>query len=245
MCSSSAARCCSASLRRSLFLAANATVTMAHSRTRDLKAHARRADILVAAIGKPNFVPGDWIKPGAIVIDVGINRVDIGGGKTKVVGDVDYDAAEKVAGFITPVPGRRRRDDHRLPDAQHADRRRAAIGRCRAGHLDCFAFAVRRRRKVLKLLKARTFECQFHGHGLCGALVLRQAQDEVFLGFLTLSLSKHEGRTLRSVSSSAAASLSGRPTCRPNSRRTCRPVPSDRSRWNDPWRSCRSPAAAS
>jgi methylenetetrahydrofolate dehydrogenase (NADP+) / methenyltetrahydrofolate cyclohydrolase len=88
-----------------LFLAANATVTMAHSRTRDLKAHALRADILVAAIGKPNFVPGDWIKPGAIVIDVGINRIDLGGGKTKVVGDVDYAAAEKVAGFITPVPG--------------------------------------------------------------------------------------------------------------------------------------------
>jgi methylenetetrahydrofolate dehydrogenase (NADP+)/methenyltetrahydrofolate cyclohydrolase len=88
-----------------LFLAANATVTMAHSRTRDLKAHAQRADILVAAIGKPNFVPGDWIKPGAIVIDVGINRIDLGGGKTKVVGDVDYAAAEKVAGYITPVPG--------------------------------------------------------------------------------------------------------------------------------------------
>jgi methylenetetrahydrofolate dehydrogenase (NADP+) / methenyltetrahydrofolate cyclohydrolase len=88
-----------------LFLSANATVTMAHSRTRDLKSHARRADILVAAIGKPSFVPGDWIKPGAIVIDVGINRLDIGGGKTRVVGDVDYDAAEKVAGFITPVPG--------------------------------------------------------------------------------------------------------------------------------------------
>ncbi len=88
-----------------LLLAANATVTMAHSRTRDLKAHARRADILVAAIGKPNFVPGDWIKPGGIVIDVGINRIDAGDGKTKIVGDVDYAAAEKVAGFITPVPG--------------------------------------------------------------------------------------------------------------------------------------------
>lgn len=88
-----------------LLLAANATVTMAHSRTRDLKAHARRADILVAAIGKPNFVPGDWIKPGGIVIDVGINRIDAGDGKTKIVGDVDYAAAEKVAGYITPVPG--------------------------------------------------------------------------------------------------------------------------------------------
>ncbi|MGZ5940577.1 MAG: bifunctional 5,10-methylenetetrahydrofolate dehydrogenase/5,10-methenyltetrahydrofolate cyclohydrolase [Rhizomicrobium sp.] len=88
-----------------LLLAANATVTMAHSRTRDLKAHARRADILVAAIGKPNFVPGNWIKPGGTVIDVGINRIDAGDGKTKIVGDVDYAAAEKVAGYITPVPG--------------------------------------------------------------------------------------------------------------------------------------------
>jgi methylenetetrahydrofolate dehydrogenase (NADP+)/methenyltetrahydrofolate cyclohydrolase len=88
-----------------LFLAANATVTMAHSKTRDLSGLARRADILVAAIGKPGTVQGDWVKPGAAVIDVGINRVDAGGGKTKVVGDVDYDAAAKVAGFITPVPG--------------------------------------------------------------------------------------------------------------------------------------------
>jgi methylenetetrahydrofolate dehydrogenase (NADP+)/methenyltetrahydrofolate cyclohydrolase len=88
-----------------LLLAANATVTMAHSKTRDLPALARRADILVAAIGKPNFVQGDWIKPGAVVLDVGINRIDDGGGKTKVVGDVDFAAAEKVAGFITPVPG--------------------------------------------------------------------------------------------------------------------------------------------
>ncbi len=88
-----------------LLLAANATVTMAHSKTRDLAGHARRADILVAAIGKANFVPGDWVKPGGVVIDVGINRIDAGEGKTKVVGDVDYDAAAKVAGFITPVPG--------------------------------------------------------------------------------------------------------------------------------------------
>jgi methylenetetrahydrofolate dehydrogenase (NADP+)/methenyltetrahydrofolate cyclohydrolase len=88
-----------------LFLAANATVTMAHSRTRDLPDIARRADILVAAIGKPGFVQGGWVKPGAVVVDVGINRVDAGDGKTKVVGDVDYDAAAKVAGFITPVPG--------------------------------------------------------------------------------------------------------------------------------------------
>ncbi len=88
-----------------LLLAANATVTMAHSRSRDLPALARRADILVAAIGKPEFVKGDWVKPGAVVIDVGINRVDAGAGKTKLVGDVDYESAKAVAGAITPVPG--------------------------------------------------------------------------------------------------------------------------------------------
>jgi len=88
-----------------LLLAANATVTMAHSRTRDLPAVARRADILVAAIGRPEYVKGDWVKPGATVIDVGINRVEAGGGKYKIVGDVDYAEAAKVAGAITPVPG--------------------------------------------------------------------------------------------------------------------------------------------
>jgi methylenetetrahydrofolate dehydrogenase (NADP+) / methenyltetrahydrofolate cyclohydrolase len=88
-----------------LLLAANATVTMAHSRTRNLPEVARRADILVAAIGQPLFVKGDWVKPGATVIDVGINRVDAGGDKTKLVGDVDYDEAVKHAGAITPVPG--------------------------------------------------------------------------------------------------------------------------------------------
>jgi methylenetetrahydrofolate dehydrogenase (NADP+) / methenyltetrahydrofolate cyclohydrolase len=88
-----------------LLLAANATVTMAHSRSRDLPALCRRADILVAAIGKPHFVAGDWVKPGAIVIDVGINRIDAGDGKTKIVGDVDYESAAKIAGAITPVPG--------------------------------------------------------------------------------------------------------------------------------------------
>jgi methylenetetrahydrofolate dehydrogenase (NADP+)/methenyltetrahydrofolate cyclohydrolase len=88
-----------------LLLAANATVTMAHSRTRDLPAVARRADILVAAIGRPGFVKGDWVKPGATVIDVGINRVTAADGKTAIVGDVDYDAAAKIAGAITPVPG--------------------------------------------------------------------------------------------------------------------------------------------
>jgi methylenetetrahydrofolate dehydrogenase (NADP+) / methenyltetrahydrofolate cyclohydrolase len=88
-----------------LLLAANATVTMAHSRSRDLPAIARRADILVAAIGKPEMVKADWIKPGAVVIDVGINRVDAGEGRTRLVGDVDYNAAKDVAGAITPVPG--------------------------------------------------------------------------------------------------------------------------------------------
>ena len=86
-------------------LAANATVTMAHSRSRDLPMLARRADILIAAIGKPEFVKADWVKPGAVVIDVGINRVDAGEGKTRLVGDVDYAAAKEVAGAITPVPG--------------------------------------------------------------------------------------------------------------------------------------------
>ena len=88
-----------------LLLAANATVTMAHSKTRDLAGHARRADILVAAIGKPLFVKGDWIKPGATVVDVGINRVAAGEGKTKLVGDVDFAEAAKHAAYITPVPG--------------------------------------------------------------------------------------------------------------------------------------------
>jgi methylenetetrahydrofolate dehydrogenase (NADP+)/methenyltetrahydrofolate cyclohydrolase len=88
-----------------LLLAANATVTMAHSRSKDLPGLARRADILVAAIGKPEFVKGDWVKPGATVIDVGINRVEAGDGKYKLVGDVDYESARQVAGAITPVPG--------------------------------------------------------------------------------------------------------------------------------------------
>ncbi len=88
-----------------LLLAANATVTMAHSKTRDLAGTARRADILVAAIGRAEFVKGDWVKPGATVIDVGINRVEAGEGKTKLVGDVDYAEAAKIAAHITPVPG--------------------------------------------------------------------------------------------------------------------------------------------
>jgi methylenetetrahydrofolate dehydrogenase (NADP+)/methenyltetrahydrofolate cyclohydrolase len=78
---------------------------MAHSRSRDLPELCRQADILVAAIGKPFFVKGDWVKPGATVIDVGINRVDAGEGKYKIVGDVDFDGALQRAGAITPVPG--------------------------------------------------------------------------------------------------------------------------------------------
>jgi methylenetetrahydrofolate dehydrogenase (NADP+)/methenyltetrahydrofolate cyclohydrolase len=88
-----------------LLLTENATVTIAHSKTRDLPAVCRRADLLIAAIGKPEFVRGDWIKPGAIVIDVGINRVVAEGGKSKIVGDVAYTEASAVAGAITPVPG--------------------------------------------------------------------------------------------------------------------------------------------
>ncbi|MCB1460599.1 MAG: bifunctional methylenetetrahydrofolate dehydrogenase/methenyltetrahydrofolate cyclohydrolase FolD, partial [Nitratireductor sp.] len=90
-----------------LLLAANATVTIAHSRTRDLPALARTADILVAAVGRPEMIKADWIKPGACVIDVGINRIDapeLGEGKTRLVGDVAYDECAAVAGSITPVP---------------------------------------------------------------------------------------------------------------------------------------------
>lgn len=84
-----------------LLLAENCTVTTAHSRTADLAGICKQADILVAAVGREKMVKADWIKPGAIVIDVGINRMDNG----KLCGDVDYDAALKVAGAITPVPG--------------------------------------------------------------------------------------------------------------------------------------------
>ena len=88
-----------------LLLAKSCTVTIAHSRTRDLPEVCRRADILVAAVGRPEMIKGDWIKPGATVIDVGINRVDNGAGGTKLVGDVDFAEAREVAGAITPVPG--------------------------------------------------------------------------------------------------------------------------------------------
>jgi len=88
-----------------LLLAENATVTIAHSKTRDLPAVCRRADLLFAAIGRPEMVRADWIKPGATVIDVGINRVPAAGGKSRLVGDVAYAEASLVAGAITPVPG--------------------------------------------------------------------------------------------------------------------------------------------
>jgi methylenetetrahydrofolate dehydrogenase (NADP+)/methenyltetrahydrofolate cyclohydrolase len=88
-----------------LLLAENATVTVTHSKTRDLPAVCRRADLLVAAIGRAEMVRGDWIKPGATVIDVGINRVAGANGKSRLVGDVAFAEASRVAGAITPVPG--------------------------------------------------------------------------------------------------------------------------------------------
>ncbi len=88
-----------------LLLGESCTVTIAHSRTKDLPDVARRADIVVAAVGRAEMVRGDWIKPGATIIDVGINRVDAGEGKTRLVGDVAFDEALAVAGAITPVPG--------------------------------------------------------------------------------------------------------------------------------------------
>lgn len=92
----------------SLLLQESCTVTVAHSRTKDLPSVVRGADIVVAAVGRPEMVLGDWIKPGATVIDVGINRIEVeenGETKTRLVGDVHYESAEKVAGAITPVPG--------------------------------------------------------------------------------------------------------------------------------------------
>ena len=94
-----------------LLLQADCTVTIAHSRTRDLPAVCRQADILVAAVGRPRMIKADWVKPGAAVIDVGINRVPFddpvkaAAGRTKVVGDVDFKAVSQVAGWITPAPG--------------------------------------------------------------------------------------------------------------------------------------------
>jgi methylenetetrahydrofolate dehydrogenase (NADP+)/methenyltetrahydrofolate cyclohydrolase len=88
-----------------LLLAEDATVTVTHSKTRDLPAVCRRADLLVAALGRPEMVRGDWVKPGATVIDVGINRVPGMNGKSKLVGDVNFAEVSRVAGAITPVPG--------------------------------------------------------------------------------------------------------------------------------------------
>jgi methylenetetrahydrofolate dehydrogenase (NADP+)/methenyltetrahydrofolate cyclohydrolase len=91
-----------------LLLRENCTVTIAHSRTKDLASIVRQADIVVAAIGRPQMIKGDWIKPGATVIDVGINRIpapERGEGKTRLVGDVDFNEAKEIAGAITPVPG--------------------------------------------------------------------------------------------------------------------------------------------
>jgi methylenetetrahydrofolate dehydrogenase (NADP+)/methenyltetrahydrofolate cyclohydrolase len=88
-----------------LLVQENCTVTIAHSRTRDLPAVARRADILIAAVGKPEMIKGSWIKPGATVIDVGVNRIALPEGKTRLVGDVAFAEAQGIAGAITPVPG--------------------------------------------------------------------------------------------------------------------------------------------
>jgi len=88
-----------------LLLREHCTVTIAHSRTQDLPSVCRGADILVAAVGRARMIKGDWVKPGAAVIDVGINRIELDNGKTRLVGDVDFDAAKEHAGAITPVPG--------------------------------------------------------------------------------------------------------------------------------------------
>lgn len=82
-------------------LLAGCTTTTCHRFTKDLESHVRQADVVVVAVGKPNFIPGEWIKKGAVVVDVGINRLDSG----KLVGDVEYDKARESASFITPVPG--------------------------------------------------------------------------------------------------------------------------------------------
>ncbi len=88
-----------------LLLKESCTVTIAHSRTQDLPGECRQADIVIAAVGQPEMIKGDWIKPGATVIDVGINRVEKEDGSTKLVGDVEFSSASKIAGAITPVPG--------------------------------------------------------------------------------------------------------------------------------------------
>ena len=121
---SSAAPTSSASRWRSYCCAENCTVTVAHSRTRDLPAVCRSADIVVAAVGRPEMVRGDWMKPGAIVIDVGMNRIpapEKGEGKTRLVGDVAFAEARRSRRRDHPGAGRRRADDHRHADGEHAD----------------------------------------------------------------------------------------------------------------------------
>ncbi len=113
-----------------LLLNENCTVTIAHSKTADLAAECRSADVLVAAVGKPRLVCGDWIKPGATVIDVGINRVPVPGGTTRLAGDVDFNSASAVAGAITPVPG------GVGPMTVACLMRNTLIAACRQRHLD-------------------------------------------------------------------------------------------------------------
>jgi methylenetetrahydrofolate dehydrogenase (NADP+)/methenyltetrahydrofolate cyclohydrolase len=112
-----------------LLLRADCTVTIAHSRTRDLPALCRQADILVAAVGRPKFVRGHWIKPGASVIDVGINRILAEEGRSPLVGDVAFAEALPVAGHLTPVPGASA-DDGGVPDVQYLAGRPALVGAC-------------------------------------------------------------------------------------------------------------------
>ena len=114
-----------------LLLQASCTVTIAHSRTRDLPAHCRHADIVVAAVGRPEMVRGDWLKPGAVVIDVGINRQPGEGGKSRLLGDVDFAEAREVAGAITPVPG------GVGPMTIACLLRNAVVAACRQAEVDC------------------------------------------------------------------------------------------------------------
>jgi methylenetetrahydrofolate dehydrogenase (NADP+)/methenyltetrahydrofolate cyclohydrolase len=117
-----------------LLLQENCTVTIAHSRTRDLPDVCRRADILVAAVGRPEMVKGEWVKPGACVIDVGINRiVDSATGKGRIVGDVDFASASAVAGAITPVPGGVGPMTIALLMAKHRHSRGQKVGAGRSG----------------------------------------------------------------------------------------------------------------
>jgi methylenetetrahydrofolate dehydrogenase (NADP+)/methenyltetrahydrofolate cyclohydrolase len=88
-----------------LLLSEHMTVTITHSKTTNIEAIVRQADVIVAAVGIPKFVKQDWVKPGAVVIDVGVNRIELDSGKTKLVGDVDYESIEPIASWITPVPG--------------------------------------------------------------------------------------------------------------------------------------------